>query len=411
MFEIIREETGMLRVYIWGAGYYARQVIEEIDNTKVKILGILDYDERKQESRMFYPIPIISPSYIVGKDFDYIIISVKNYESVENECRKLRIEEKKVITYWKEEPDDYVFKKRAKRVEGLIQENKMLQYRLDSAPYEWGVKRTPKITGGAGLLKKIIKDRSSLCRFGDGEFEIIRGNERPWFQKLNQSLGRRLNEILITEDERINIAIAQDFTGLERYKEDVADIIREYMFEDTRSCILRLLDENRVYYDAYVSRPYIIYKDKRNADEIFPLFKDVWRDRDVVIVEGEYSRIGVGNDLMECACSVSRIICPSRNAWDKYETILNKVLEIVPKKALVCVSLGPSATVLAYDLAKEGYQALDIGQIDNEYEWYLTGAQKREKIPGKMVAELLVEQDFELKDEAVYRNQIIAKIV
>ena len=98
---------------------------------------------------------------------------------------------------------------------------------------------------------------------------------------------------MITEDERINIAIAQDFTGLERYKEDVADIIREYMFEDTRSCILRLLDENRVYYDAYVSRPYIIYKDKRNADEIFPLFKDVWRDRDVVIVEWEYSRIGV----------------------------------------------------------------------------------------------------------------------
>ena len=42
----------MLRVYIWGAGYYARQVIEEIDNTKAKILGILDYDERKQGSRM-----------------------------------------------------------------------------------------------------------------------------------------------------------------------------------------------------------------------------------------------------------------------------------------------------------------------------------------------------------------------
>ena len=78
---------------------------------------------------------------------------------------------------------------------------------------------------------------------------------------------------------------------------------------------------------------------------------------------------------------------------------------------MICISLGPSATVLAYDLAKEGYQALDIGQLDNEYEWYLREAEERIEIPGKMVAEIAAEQKFEIADEAVYKNQIIARIV
>jgi hypothetical protein len=43
--------------------------------------------------------------------------------------------------------------------------------------------------------------------------------------------------------------------------------------------------------------------------------------------------------------------------------------------------------VLAYDLAKDGFQALDIGQIDNEYEWYIKKATTKISIRGKMVAE------------------------
>ena len=182
------------------------------------------------------------------------------------------------------------------------------------------------------------------------------------------------------------------------------------MFGDTRDYIFGLLDKDRVYYDAYVSRPYMIYKDGKNAEEIFPLFKELWRDRDVLVVEGEYSRIGAGNDLLEDARSVSRILCPYKNAWDKYEDILNMVLEKADREALICISLGPCATVLAYDLAKAGYQALDIGQIDNEYDWYLRGAKEREDIRGKLVAERPAGQKLELDDEAGYRNQIIAKI-
>ena len=239
---------------------------------------------------------------------------------------------------------------------------------------------------------------------------MIRGKARPWFQNPDERLGGRLKEILFSDDDCINVAIPQNFRGLDKYKEDAADSIRYYMFGDTRKDILEMIDMNRLYYDAYVSRPYIMYKDGKNADEIFPLFQELWKDRDVLIVEGEYSRIGMGNDLMTCARSISRILCPFKNAWDKYEDILSTVLEKADRKALICISLGPCATILAYDLAKAGYQALDIGQIDNEYDWYVRGVKEREDIPGKLVAERPAGQKLEMDEETEYRKQIIARI-
>lgn len=400
----------MIQVFIWGAGHYAQQVIDEIDNRKVNILGILDHDTKKWGTKLFYPISVISPLEIERKDFDYLIISVKKYEKIQNECNKLCVEPAKIIVYWKNEFDKPVFKERSKQVEELMQEKRLLHYRLDSAPYEWSVKPSPEILSGVKLLEKIIIDHSSLCRFGDGEFEMIRGRERPRFQKTDRELAGRLKEVLLSKDNSINIAIAQNFMFLDQYKENAADGIREYMYGDTRDYILGLLEKGRIYYDAYVTRPYIIYRNRRNADEIFPLFKKIWKDKDVVIVEGEHSRIGVGNDLMEQAHSVSRILCPSENAWDKYSAILNTILGYISPEKLICISLGPCATVLAYDLAKKGYQALDIGQLDNEYEWYLQNAKTRVLIPGKLVAELETEQKLELDNEMDYTNQVIVKI-
>ena len=80
------------------------------------------------------------------------------------------------------------------------------------------------------------------------------------------------------------------------------------------------------------------------------------------------------------------------------------------KDDLICISLGPTASVLAFDLAVNGFQALDIGQIDNEYEWYIRDAQFRIPIKGKMVAE--VKNHYE-KDEIIdaeYAKEVICKV-
>lgn len=61
-----------------------------------------------------------------------------------------------------------------------------------------------------------------------------------------------------------------------------------------------------------------------------------------------------------------------------------------------------------------GYQALDIGHMDIEYEWYLMGAKEKVDLPNKSVNEVsgVVKKDIENKElEKVYNDQIIKKIL
>lgn len=73
------------------------------------------------------------------------------------------------------------------------------------------------------------------------------------------------------------------------------------------------------------------------------------------------------------------------------------------------LSYGPTATVLAYDLAKLGYQAIDLGHLDVEYEWYLRN-ERWLKIEGKYVNEAadghIVGDCYDEK----YLNQVICDI-
>ena len=67
---------------------------------------------------------------------------------------------------------------------------------------------------------------------------------------------------------------------------------------------------------------------------------------------------------------------------------------------------------MAYDLAMNGYQAIDIGHLDNEYEWFLRKANDRVNIPGKHVSEVeqsCHEEDDEKMDSA-YRKSILTCI-
>lgn len=172
---------------------------------------------------------------------------------------------------------------------------------------------------------------------------------------------------------------------------------------------MQLLDLDKAYYDAYLTRPYIMMRDKSHAGEDFRELKSLWEKRDCVIVEGSYTRMGVGNDLFDNANSIERIICPSENAWDAYDRILEAV-KSVDKDKLIVISLGPAATVLAYDLHKLGYQALDIGHIDNEYEWFLQNTEERILIPGKYVHEVRGGNQVEVVPDEKYEKEIRVKV-
>lgn len=410
MFFGIRGEI-VKRVYLWGAGRTADYIYERLLERDCELLGIIDSDAGKQGREWRDDLRILSAERLLAGDFDYLLITPKEYDGIEETCAKMEIPKEKILVYWRDEGCRPIVKNRSAYISSLEKEYQRYRRRWENVPFEYGRERTPVIRSGVELLEHIRKTGSSLSRFGDGEFELMLERYRPWFQSPDKRLAKRLREIIQAEtDERIVVAIADDFGCLEQYNEESADAIREYLAGGTRKRIMPFIDLDREYYDAYVSRPYLMYKDKKNAEAVFDLFKSIWKDRNLILVEGKYGRAGVGNDLLSGAKSIRRILCPEQNGWDRYEEILSCVKNAAQAEDLVCVSLGPTATVMAYDLAGEGIQALDIGQVDNEYEWYLKEATQRIAIPGKMVAEILEPMSDKACADPDYRAQILAEI-
>ena len=409
---LLAEKQERCKVLIWGAGKNAELVYKAIDGQACELIGLVDANIEKANKLWKEKYLIYMPDDILELSYDYIIISLKSYsEEILENCLKLGVDENVVIDFWDIKNSDLHFIDwNIPLIEKLKKEIDTYKLRLENIPYELGMGDAPKIYPTEKLLEKILKERKSLCRFGDGELEIMRGNERPWFQNPDKKLARRLKEVLCSDEENILTAVADNFGNLDKYTDDAADGIRQYLSGDTRNAVIDLLDLEKTYYDAYVSRPYLIYKDKSRAVGIFSLFKEIWMERNILVVEGEYSRLGVGNDLFSTAKEIRRILCPAQNAFSQYETILKYVLKEADKNDLVIISLGPAATVLAYDIARNGIQALDIGQLDNEYEWYLMGAKKRERIPEKAVAEMAWCHEMEKVDDKQYYEQIVKRI-
>ena len=266
----------------------------------------------------------------------------------------------------------------------------------------------PQVASIGDTIRKIIDDRCSVSRLGDGEILLTRPDKKLKFQTGNPLLAQRLVEILASNEEGHIVCIPDTFSNLYRYIRKSRRFWRTHFFI-YGSWWDRLLVPGRKYYNAFVTRPYMDFADKENAGRWFHDMKQIWDDRNVVFIEGEKSRLGVGNDLFDNARSIRRILCPSRNAFDRIDDIRQEACK-QDKDVLFLIALGPTATVLAYDLHKAGYQAIDAGHMDVEYEWWRMGTRKKVKLARKYVNETAIGSEVsDAGDE--YREQIIARIV
>lgn len=256
-------------------------------------------------------------------------------------------------------------------------------------------------------LDYLLEKGASVVRFGDGEMDLIAGRGIP-YQEYDPELSARLREMMAMEsDERLMVCLSDVFTGLERYSIDAQNFwtahLQHHLADYLEIC------RSTWYGSTFISRPYIDLEDKTPSAGYFAKLKQLWQDKDLLIVEGLTSRSGVGNDLFDGAKSIKRIICPSRNAYSKLEAIKQAVREHVDNR-LILIMLGPTAKVLVYDLFQEGYRALDIGHIDSEYEWFQMGASHKIKLSHKHTAEHNFDQDIEFRDDQAYDSQIVANL-
>ncbi len=274
-----------------------------------------------------------------------------------------------------------------------------------AAALQNGELKLPKIKNRFETLDELVGSQKSLTRLGDGEFMLMNGESIP-FQTYCPRIGDKLREIVQTKDKNIMVGLADFFGSLDVYTPENKHYWRTYL-PQSRSRIYKYIDFEKQYYDACVTRPYINYQDKEPTAAYYQKFKTLWENKDIIIIEGAQTRSGIGNDLYDNCKSVKRILAPALNAFDRYDDILQAALS-EPKDSLFLISLGPTASVLAYDLAQTGRRAIDTGHLDVEYMWFLTGAQKRCKLAGKFVLEVKGGQNIEAINDAGYQSQIIA---
>ena len=231
-------------------------------------------------------------------------------------------------------------------------------------------KQYPNVYSISDTIKKLVNTEKSISRFGDGEFHLCLGQSIN-FQSFSPSLQKRLKEVLNSSNQECEIAI------IEYVIEGMTPYTQEFWYENI-SFITKLF-KKRQYHNARISR--------QLTQEQFLMLKTLWQNKDVIFITGKGSIFDINHELFDNIKSHVTIYGKSENAWDNYDALLMETIEESKKieNPLVICSLGPTATVLAYDLStKHQIRALDLGHMTNIYDRVVYGKEKPEKLPNKL---------------------------
>lgn len=250
-----------------------------------------------------------------------------------------------------------------------------------------------KVQSIDGTIDELLRTQKSMVRFGDGEIVMIKGGDLM-LQKASPEIAEGLREILAYPDEGLMVTIPGIFDTLSDHHKASRQFWKDHLLF-CRKTYEKYCDPNRIYYSTFVSRCYYYASDRSGCKAWFAKIRKIWENRDVVIVEGERTHNGVGNDLFDTARSIERIICPPSDAYGAVPAILDACVGY-GKDRLFVLSVGVAAKFLTVELFKRGYRALDIGNMDMEYEWYVR------RSPGKIKLEKHELTSEEANREAGY---------
>jgi glycosyltransferase family protein len=216
-------------------------------------------------------------------------------------------------------------------------------------------------------LKLIEQDKVSFLRYGDGELAIINGGSIP-FQDYDEMLSKRLKDLLSINEEKLKIGIPYYYTNPMSNLNEFVDSFA-LSLANQRKFLCRECRKDMTYIDTAITQVYQTYR-TYDFDDYYSRMQSLIKDRDITIVCGDGVLDKLEHKAFNVCKSVEFVYAPSKNAYSEYDEILNKVLR-TKRDRLICIVLGPTANILAYDLYKQGYQAWDMGHYFKDYDAYI----------------------------------------
>ena len=227
-------------------------------------------------------------------------------------------------------------------------------------------KEYPNVMSTTETLKEILSGKS-IARFGDGELQLIMGmglvgeGDKSEYQVYNKELSNRLKEIVKSPTKNCIVAINSfcDKWIDKKFDEEKFSWWETFWLTYWKK-LKSIYKKGYTYGCAEISR--VTFFRENDIKDI----KKIWNKRKVLFVVGNGSRFVYEKRLFDNIKSAKMLVVAGKSSFGKYDIILNKI-KTFDREYLILLSLGPCATVLAYDLSKEGYQALDIGHLPNSY--------------------------------------------
>lgn len=270
----------------------------------------------------------------------------------------------------------------------------------------------------------IVKTNCSVARFGDGEFSIVAYGCSLGFQRADKQLKKSLIEVMHYQGAELLLCLPSwagwpNLNDVEKLR--TLGPIHQHGIENNLYDWIKYFSRNRVYGDANISRVTDTTNFESRMEQI-NYTKKIWNGREVILVEGSKTCFGVGNDLLDNAISVSRIIGPAESGFDCIEELVNACEKECEKhqNSLVLLAFGPTATVMAWRLQCKGIQAVDIGHLDIVYEVAIHNALNGEDaqtipvprkyaVPGKYTNEAIDGNLVEECNDVQYLQQVVYK--
>jgi len=221
-----------------------------------------------------------------------------------------------------------------------------------------------KVVDEFKTIQKIIDIGASIARYGDGELKLCTGKNQMC-QPNSYKLQKHLCHILKSDLNNLLVGLPRIYSAESYPEQDLKK--REFWKRYQGKEFIDLYDCDKQYYSSFITRP-------DSANEIdcggyWRSVKEIWCDRKVILLQGKERRFHKDLRLLETAASLEIICGPRNDAYKKLDELI-ELLMLYPSSYLIILSLGPAATVLAFEMAKRGRQALDLGHMGMFFAHY-----------------------------------------
>lgn len=214
------------------------------------------------------------------------------------------------------------------------------------------MRRYPAVVDEVETMQAVCSG-ASIARYGDGELKMCRHAASLKSQVHDRALQLRLRAILRSPGPCLIGVPNLGRKGPKHAHWSKHAPYAEYMSDSVQ------------YHSAFMTRP-----DSApwiDTPEYWSMVESLWVDQDVTVVRGSTKSFTAED--MPGAGDITEIIAPRQHAWSEYKSILDRVG--TPRRALIC--LGPTATVMAFDLCARGVHAIDCGHLGMFYRKHMRG--------------------------------------